>query len=434
MPSSWNKLKTAYGFTKPYDFNVAIPALLNVAFFLLVFVKFIGALINNNKARIYGPVERNFLTFPSEMYYFYLYILIGILLLFLFIRKKKIYWVLLVWFAVEFFLGAWGKGLSPFDSRAASDTRYAYHPLLQAVLVPDFKARNEGLLMAHNALGLRDSNISTENLTRNGLIFAFGGSTTYDFAVSQGDTWVEKLNGLLGSPYKVFNFGVPGYTTAQHVIQTAFYEDIDGVFPSCAIYYAGWNDLRNAHIAGLDRGYADWYVPTMSQNLRTRRALTTMTVSPLLKLAVRGLGYFLDTVPTVVPTLDDSQEGRNNEKLKSIFRRNAATIAAINTSRGIKTIFIAQMLNRDTIKFAEDRPRTHALLPFLHPRDQWNLQSELNELLRADAVKDGFTFIDPDINQFDPADFADHGHFTARGSAKFATRIAEDVRRACPAS
>ena len=91
MTGAWTKIKTFYGFCKPYDFNVAIPALLNAALFVLVVIKFIGALINNNKARIYGPVERNFLTFPSEMFYFYIYIFIGIVLLtFLYETRRSI--------------------------------------------------------------------------------------------------------------------------------------------------------------------------------------------------------------------------------------------------------------------------------------------------------------------------------------------------------
>ena len=40
------------------------------------------------------------------------------------------------------------------------------------------------------------------------------------------------LNEDLGASYKTFNFGVPGYSTAEHVLQTAFYEDIGGVYPS----------------------------------------------------------------------------------------------------------------------------------------------------------------------------------------------------------
>ena len=432
MTGRWTKIKTYYGFSKPYDFNIAIPALMNVIFLAIVLVKFIVALGNNNRARIYGPVERNFLTFPSEMYYFYFYILFGILLLTIFIKRKKIYWPLLIWFVIEFCLGGWGKGLAPFDSRTAFDSRFNYHPLLQAVPAPNFKGRNDDLFIAHNSIGLRDTNNSTENLTPNGLIYVFGGSTTYDFALSQGDTWVEKLNGLLGGPYKLFNFGVPGYTTSEHVIQTAFYADINGVYPTCAIYYDGWNDLRNAHILGLDRGYADWHAPKLTQILRTRRAVNIPTVSPTLKLAIRWLGDKLDTVRTPAIAEDESPQGKASERLKSIYRTNAATIAAINGSRGVKTVFIGQMLNRD--KIMDDSPRLRDALPFVRQRDMWSLQAELNDLLRADAEKDRFTYIDPDISKFDPTDFADSGHFSVSGAKKFASRIVDEVRRACPAS
>ena len=55
---------------------------------------------------------------------------------------------------------------------------------------------------------------------------------------------------------------MPGYTTVEHLIQTAFYQDKFGKPPRCAIYYVGWNDLRNAHIPDLDPGYADFHLPS----------------------------------------------------------------------------------------------------------------------------------------------------------------------------
>ena len=431
---SWAGVKKYYGFAKPYDFNVAIPALLNAAFFIAVVAKFIGALHNNNKARIYGPIERNFLNFPSEMFYFYIYIFIGLILLNLFIRNKKLYWPLFIWFLIEFSLGGWGKGLSPFDARTAFDDRFQYHPLLQATLLPNFKGRNDDLFIAHNSVGLRDTNNSVDQLKREGLIYVFGGSSTYDFAVSQGETWVEKLNGLLGPSYKLFNFGVPGYSTSEHVIQTAFYGDIKGVYPSCALYYIGWNDVRNAGIADLDRGYADWHLLNLSRNLKTRRAMNIATISPTLKLALREISYLVDTVPQPNPKYDPSAAGQNYANLKSLFARNVATIAAINASRDVKTIVVGQMLNRDQLANAKDTPKRHEWMPFLLEKDLWSVQAEFNDLIRADAAKAGYAYIDADIDKFDATDFADSGHFTPRGAEKFASRIAEEVRRACPAS
>ena len=82
----------------------------------------------------------------------------------------------------------------------------------------------------------------------------------------------------------------------------------------------------------------------------------------------------------------------------------------------------------------DDSPRLRDALPFVRQRDMWSLQAELNDLLRADAEKDPLSYIDPDISKFDPSDFADSGHFSVSGAKKFASRIVDEVRRACPAS
>jgi hypothetical protein len=227
---------------------------------------------------------------------------------------------------------------------------------------------------------------------------------------------------------------VPGYSTSEHVIQTAFYGDIKGTFPSCAVYYIGWNDVRNAGIAGLDRGYADWHLLNLSRNLKTRRPMNIMTISPTLKLALREIGYLVDTVPYPRPRFDPNAARSDYANLKSLFMRNVATIAAINNARNVKTIVVGQMLNRDQLANAKDNPKRHEWMPFLLEKDLWNLQAEFNDLLRAGAAKAGYAYIDADIDKFDSSDFADSGHFTAGGAEKFASRISEEVRRACPAS
>jgi hypothetical protein len=232
----------------------------------------------------------------------------------------------------------------------------------------------------------------------------------------------------------LFNFGVPAYNTGQHVLQTAFYADIKGVFPSCAIYYIGWNDIRNAHVADLDGGYANFNVVHLSLLLNTRRSMQVATVSPVLKLALKGIAYFVDTIPLPTPRLDDSEKGKTNAALKAIFERNVATITAINSSRGVKTIVIGQILNRTQLEDPKGETKHHAWLPFLETRQLWTLQAEFNALLKSNAAKVGYVYIDAGIDNFDLSDFVDAGHFTQRGSTKFAAAIAEDVRRACPIS
>ena len=158
------------------------------------------------------------------------------------------------------------------------------------------------------------------------------------------------------------------------------------------------------------------------------------TVSPVLKLAVKGIAYLIDTIPFASPERDESEEGKSNAPLMAIFKRNVATITAINKSRDVKTIFVGQILNRQQIEDQSANKKRHAWLPFLETSQLWTVQSQFNELLRANAASIGYTYIDADVDKFNASDFVDAGHFTAGGAEKFASRIADDVRRACPSS
>lgn len=439
MPLRWTEIKKYYGFSKPYNFNVAIPALLNIPFLLLFLVKLYGSLLRDSRTHLDGNLGQFGPNSAFEIYYYYGYVLAGFLLFNLAIKNSKIYWPLFLWFSMELCLGVWGVGLSPLDSKTEFAHRYNYHPLLQGTPAPNFRGRNGDLFIVHNALGMRDTNNPTVNVKRDGLVFVYGGSTTYDIQVSQGDTWVEKLNQILGKSYSLFNLGVPGYSTSEHVIQTAFYSDIDGVYPSCAIYYVGWNDIRSSHISNLDPGYANYSLISQTGNMATRRSMNLFTISPFIKLVLKTAGYFLDTVPYPEPRLDDSAAGKENVPLKTIFQRNVATIAAINNSRNVRTIFIGQMLNREKLEHnAKANPNSssgwNTYMPFLSPGDTWKTQSEFNNLLKANSTSVNYIYIDPDVSKFDASDFVDSGHFSTSGAAKFASGISDEVRRACPAS
>ena len=420
---TWTDLKKAYGFNKPYDFNLAVPALLNIGF-LGLFIIMVA----------WGLVARGHFTFNSERFYFYVYVFAGIVLATLAIGKRWLYWPLLIFFLLEFSLGVWGKGLTPADAGTEFDHRSNYHPLLQTTLAPNFRTDNGQLTLTHNSLGMRDTGAPIPPLKTDGLIFVFGGSTTYDIWVGQGHTWVERLNAKLGPPYQLFNFGAPGYSTAENLIQTAFYGDINGVYPSCAVYYIGWNDIRNANLANLDRAYANFHLLSQVGNARVRPAMNVVTVSPLLKLLVKQASYFLDTVPYPNPKRDANAQENGNETLRTIFQRNVATITAINKSRNVKTIVVGQMLNREMLNGGKGHKRSHGWLPFVEDGDVWALQSDFNDMLKKNSSELGYAYIDAGIDKFDPSDFVDSGHFNANGSEKFASSIAEGVRRACPSS
>ena len=130
------------------------------------------------------------------------------------------------------------------------------------------------------------------------MVAVFGGSATYDIAVSDEDTWVNRLEQPLGpDDFAVINHGVPGYSTVEHVIQTAFYADAFGVRPTCALYYIGWNDIRNAHINDLDPGYARFHLRSLVDGLQVRRyGGAYRSISPLFTVAARLVSQEMETI------------------------------------------------------------------------------------------------------------------------------------------
>ena len=166
---SWTEIKKYYGFSKPYDFNRAIPALLNIPFLVLFFSKLYFSVLRDSRTHLYGSLGQFGPYSAYEMYFYYAYIFVGFLLFNSFIPRSKIYWPLFIWFSMEFCLGVWGSGLVPLDSRTIFAHRYLYHPLLQATPAPNFSGRNGDLFIVHNSLGMRDTNNSPDDLKREGL-------------------------------------------------------------------------------------------------------------------------------------------------------------------------------------------------------------------------------------------------------------------------
>jgi hypothetical protein len=306
---------------------------------------------------------------------------------------------------------------------------YGWHPLLQVLPLPMAPDQADKARLFINAERLRGPQRTPAELKGKIVIALLGGSTTLDFVSPEGRTWADQLERLLGPDrYAVINRGVSGYTTAEHVLQTAFYQQSFGVAPACAVYYIGWNDLRNAHIAGLDPGYADYHLRSMVDALEARRAVRPfLSVSPTLSLLGRLAGVAFDTVRPAAPPRGQASAAPD-PALEAIYRRNIETISAINRQRGVRTIWIGQVMNRAILT----REQTDGWLPFVREKDVWPLINRLNGIVRQEAATLGDTYADIPVDDFQPADFGDEGHFAPAGSLKFAILLAPQVKQACP--
>jgi lysophospholipase L1-like esterase len=375
---------------------------------------------------------------PRTFYFVYLG---GLLIVVVLLAR----WPLLAWTALVLALVelSWGMGSFVLE-RSGSETasllppsvgeteRFQWHPLLQAVPIPSISITSAtGLQINHTSQGTRGREPKPGDVEGHIVVATYGGSTTYDIGVGEGDTWTDRLADALGRDrYFAVNNGVPGYTTVEHVLQTAFYQDKFGRPPRCAIYYVGWNDLRNAHIAGLDPAYADFHLISQVDSLKLRRVGgSNVTFSPALTLLARIIGNMVDTVhyPDGHDPYAQPRGQGEDPVLAADFERNVRTISQINRGRGIATLWVGQLINRPAFT-SEGR---YGWLPLLRDRDVPPVLQSLNDRLAraAGALGDPFVGIPPET--FGAADFVDNGHFSVQGARRFAEALLPTLREAC---
>jgi len=317
---SWiNKTLQFYGFREPFNIPAALLFLSNFVLLIIVVVTGLSWFMKGQ------------LVFDTPRFFFILYLTVTLFAAAVLSRAYRLSLFLLCLCFVDFGLGTFssvtnrlGLGANLLPDNYVKERRFDYHPLLQGVPKPNFIGnegvliKDESVLVKHNADGMRGSEIGNINSGIK-LIFAFGGSTTYDMGVDQGKTWVEQLQNNLGATYLVLNFGVPGYSTQEHVTQTAFYGDYKGVRPACAVYYIGWNDIRNAHIPDLDRGYAGFHSLSQLGNLKIRDSRVDFAkFSPLLYMAVQYSQSQTDVVPFPPDFSDLAPQMKSDPALEAI--------------------------------------------------------------------------------------------------------------------
>lgn len=418
------RIRLHAGLVRPFRFE----RMLIVIWAMLLMIAVIGTVVGFVVAAELGAGS------PRELYFIYIggLILLGLALA----PYPRVATFALALATIDFSLGLGSFALKAMGLAHSSilpdqyydPPRFQWHPLLQATPIPSISRTVVHLHVSHSSEGTRGRDYSPEELRKKIVVAAFGGSTTYDVSVSDNETWPSRLESQLGSnQFAVINHGVLGYTSAEHVIQTAFYQTKFGVPPHCALYYVGWNDIRNAHIPNLDPGYAGFHLPSQIDGLGVRRFGASYTsISPLLTIVVRLVSASVDTIRPPQQISGEPQSGRDPE-FEAIFARNIRSISAINRSRGIRTIWVGQALNLSKY----DNDQIDGWIPLVRNRDVLALLDRVNDLLNSEAIALGDTYIGLPTDLFQPSDFRDNGHFLPSGSLKFAKFIAPKVAREC---
>lgn len=368
--------------------------------------------------------------------WYFLYLLVVLALVVALARWPRVAVPLLVLAALDFTWGVGSWAMAPSGSPSLlpparlEPQRFRWHPLLQAVPIPGLVVTSgTGLAIRHSSEGTRGRDPAPADLASHRVVATFGGSATYDIGNGEGDTWPDRLaEAVKGDRLLVVNHGVPGYTTAEHLVQTAYYADKFGKTPRCAVYFVGWNDLRNAHVPDLDPGYADFHLPSQVDSLTVRRiGGSTVTISPLLTVLGRLVGNETDTVRYAKDPYALAPASGADPALAAIFERNIRAISAINRGRGTATIWVGQVVNPERLK----GDGLYGWLPRVRDRDVWPMLQQFNAALERAARELGDTYVAIPLDAFGNADFVDQGHFSAAGARRFAEIMAPRVRDAC---
>jgi hypothetical protein len=310
-------------------------------------------------------------------------------------------------------------GLAPANALLPEDERLEqpvdWHPLLQVVLKPSVDGAWEPNGVHHNKQGLRGPDRTPQSLDGKTVIELFGGSNAYDVYAREDQAWANLLEKNLGADrYVVLNHAVPGYSSAEHVIQTAFYQTPYGETPRCAAYNMGWGEVLNAHIKDLDPGYADYHMRWLVDALHARRlGRQWLLVSPVFSTLGRWAADAVDTVRPVPASAPKEPTLGADPALEAIYTRNIRSISSINRQRGIKTVWISQPMNA-----AKDPPL-------------WADIQRLNAIAKREAGALGDIYIDIPMDRFEAADFKNMIHFLPSGSKKFADLLAPPLGEAC---
>lgn len=301
---------------------------------------------------------------------------------------------------------------------------FRFHPLLQLALNPGYD--NDGFV--HTPQGTRA--VEEPKVAPNAAppvnVALVGGSSTYDIDLRQGQTWPDQLQRLLPS-YRFWNFGVPSHTTVAHIINTAWY--LPEVNARCAVYYFGWNDIRNNNLPALDPAYAEYhlldlgaYGHTLSDRSVTATGRLVYKLAAMISVYPEAPAVYTTVTPK--PGIDPA--------LERFYRRNIETLIGINRARGVRTAFIGQLLN-DPVLRSQPEGQRHFAAPGVQDRDIPELMDRFNAVLGEEAAKHGVPFLQPAQTWLAGADYTDFGHFTESGARKFSQQVAPFIDAACKA-
>lgn len=268
-------------------------------------------------------------------------------------------------------------------------------------------------------------------------IGTFGGSTTFGTGVTDEDSWPALLQKKLGNQYAVINYGVPGYSTTENIIQMALIapeEKLDIV-----IFYEGWNDIRNYHDKSLG---ADYYNHGMQQytSLRLKTSTKVVKKSKFDQLKDIFVTFKLaHKVKRLINSKDNTQKTSPKNLIKGseepdpfvdhIYKRNLKTLKILSDNIDAYPIFIPQVLNYDL--YIKESENIHEWSKNIQNKAIPKLMNQFNRFM--DGLCDSYNsdcMVLNEVSDFhwQEKHFLDHGHLSKYGGLIISDIVAKRIK------
>lgn len=303
-------------------------------------------------------------------------------------------------------------------------TIFEPHPWLVGVPKAGASLSRDGKLIRHNSFGFRGKEFMLTQQGSSHRIVTIGGSSTYGVGVSEGQTWPEYLERNLGPGYEVVNYGVPGYSSAEHVIQTAL--QLSDLQADYVIYYVGWNDARSSHVKNLKSDYSGFHGRSQYGNLRLPPVWSgpNLATPRMLVHILQRAGWIHRTLLDEMKLVGEIKDGID-ERALALYRRNLSLLATMAKELGVVPIFVPQVLNENRLH----GKTPYGWLPYVRDRDLPRIMKIYNRQMAAVAAKRGVAYISEVLSvSWEDPDFIDNGHFSDRGNRRFAEVVAQHMR------
>ncbi len=251
-------------------------------------------------------------------------------------------------------------------------------------------------------------------------IAILGGSTAFGTCVSDKDSWPALLQAKLGKGFSVTNYGVPGYSTAEAIIQMALI--VPEKRPHIVLFYEGWNDIRNYHENDLG---ADYY----GHGMRQYRSLDISAFQK--KKSSFATAWLIARIKNKFAKPPEKNYKLFTEPdlfVDKIYIRNLRTLKLLTENIHAFGVFIPQVLNYSDYLGKEG---SHKWTRHIKNDALPTLMERFNSLMKGlCSQSDSNCVVLSEVTKVKwlPDDFEDAGHFSEKGGLKFAEILAQLIR------